>query len=549
MPSDFIRTLSRIQRFGDNSDEVVEKLKYKIISVKQNGKEIEYDDMVNEDNVYVVIDGFKRPKETTYEISYSVLSDGFYRLDYGAKSNEQKKVSHEDNFILLYKIKNDQVSLDIFNASVKLKIDDKYLYRNLSSAVSYKNGNYKYVDKFLNDKDKVFGFNNLLSFNYFYTFIPVRRQQIEKDILSDMEEIFGSLGNLPAFFEMLLWITYIFFVLSFIKYGIDDKIGTITPRFSLKNKDISPAFANVLINSFCTDYKQGFIATLVDLITRGYILRLGDDKNLILKRTDKPYEKGLEEERIILDTIFKYKDEVNFSLSKKDASTASFGRVGDALRYQTNILKVKKEKYVSMNPFLCGIGFCLTALLLTSYFVSHLSGLSMILGFLLYLPYYIKLYDSRRILFYTIVVFFGGLYILFNSGAGIGMLASSGLGQAFFILDFGVIFLTFFILLSCSTYIYLMEKPNKRGIKTIREIEDFKMFITKINQYRLDLITPGLFFENLPYAFVFFFEKEWVNYFNFDVKDKVSKEDIKKSEALIHDLLRIFNFMDSEVFY
>lgn len=338
---------------------------------------------------------------------------------------------------------------------------------------------------------------------------------------SRWEEIYYFLSdNLVLLLGMIfLIIVGIYYLLAWIKVGVDPEKGTIIPRYEPPD-GLSPAAARYVMQMGYDD--QAFTAALINLAVNGYVEIEESGGDYTVRRNREVDDSMSDGERKLAQALFSQENEVKLEQDNHE-------RIRDAMEALEDELEAgyRRTFFLTNTGYVfLGLGLSVGALLLLAFvsfgtvslsllfMLAWLSIWSIGLGALLKQTYnrwvqYFRSRGSRHLTgagmmtLFTIPFLIGELVVL-------GMLFSQGGLQLFLII-------MLFLGLNALFYV-LLKAPTVQGRKLMDKIQGLKRYLRVAEKDRLDLDrlpdrTPELFERLLPYAVALEVGNEWAKSF------------------------------------
>lgn len=472
----------RKDKFGKNK-----KLETQFLSVLCNGENVKIKEDIENENLTIYIGDpniFLESGIYKYEITY---------VSYG-------QIGFFDEFDELYwNVTGNDWELDIEHAAATINLPDGASYINTSCYTGTKGSTENNCSMQEIDNLLFFTSNSFLSDNEGFT-IAV---SFPRDIIKRpppptfLEQHKQFIGGTIALIIML-----IFYIITWVKLGIDPKKPIVIPTFKPPH-GWSPAVVNYIYNLKYNG--KAFTAALINMAVKRVIRINNKKRDYSLEITGDP-ETLNSEEKIIFNTLFEGKKTITVSnvnhIKFSNATTKFNKELSD---------KWKISDYIKKNNIFVAIAYFFTLAIITldvylSDFEPFIILPFAIFTMLLSLPIHSIKNNSGRIALFVFT------FALFSFASIL----------EFFIINqyniFSIIF-RIVVFVSFSAYIYLIKAPTKLGAKTNAELEGFRMYLKTGEENRLNLLTPPemtpeLFEKLLPYAVALNVENEWAKKFN-----------------------------------
>ncbi|MCT4654771.1 MAG: DUF2207 domain-containing protein [Cohaesibacter sp.] len=349
------------------------------------------------------------------------------------------------------------------------------------------------------------------------------------------------IGNSPSFIVYILGFLQLGWLYkNWRKVGRDPERGVVIPRYR-PPKDMSPALSAYIagMGSYVAGNQKGFMAALVNLAIKGYLIIDESGKKLTVRRGERLYDDEKDKlpigEQVIMDYHFNdhYYDSDGKLVEEEGDNRLvfadqSYKQMSSTLRaFDAGIEKTTNEIYFNRN-----IGKVVPAIA------------SVIIAMIAYLASSVILnpVDMPPILSIVAGLFTGfaiyGLYKLWNWDFWISKLLTPLLAVALVLciafvgsmailvpgeLDLSFMEFISFVLIALMTAsipigFELMKAPTEAGQKIIDEVDGLKLFMTvavaqKVEAMDMPELTPSLYEKLLPYAIALGVDKEWTQNF------------------------------------
>ncbi|MCV6575711.1 MAG: DUF2207 domain-containing protein [Cohaesibacter sp.] len=336
---------------------------------------------------------------------------------------------------------------------------------------------------------------------------------------------------------LLAFGSFAYFYRAWRKVGQDPKAGAVIPRFH-PPKDISPALASYIqgVGSFIGSNQKAFMASLISLSIKGFLLLDKSQSKLSVKRLEKTHSGELETlpvgEKRLMGSLFYdnlYSDEESPKKKKgrnklvfSDLKYSQMSAVMSA--FTSEIEKKTKETYFNRNYdaaipaivvlILASIGFIAATIFVNPHNVGAIMAciLGVISGAIIYGCR--VLWRSNRtagIVVSLAVLAFAAFLIFLGATEPYGFLGIDGQ-------DLIVLILFTLMTLLIPLGFELMKAPTKEGQRIIDELNGLKLFMTvaiadKAASIDMPDLTPALYEDLLPYAMALGVEKQWTQNF------------------------------------
>ena len=375
--------------------------------------------------------------------------------------------------------------------------------------------------------------------------------------LSAKEElIYFFKDNLSVFIGIIgTIIIFIFYFVSWTKYGIDPPTGTIIPRFEPPS-GIDPAGVSYIL-------KMGYdnkmlTASIINMAVKGHIKINEENKKYSIEKLNDNYEVLNDVEKELSKILFGESEglnQININLSKldkgpkflRDIVNSSINSIKNtdpnvvevsqknstkfvkSSRKLMDILKNKyQKKYFHLNTQVNVIGVILSIVLYVTMagFSGSMGHIALFLG--LWLTFWnvaVFALISNVIEAYKRMVSTSGnegkaefvFSLLFSLPFIIGDIVVLGV-FAFFVSIYLLPILIVLLFINLI-FIYLMKAPTIEGRKLMDAIEGFKLYLSVAEKHWLNRmnppeITPEIFEKFLPYAFALGVEQSWSEKFD-----------------------------------
>lgn len=298
--------------------------------------------------------------------------------------------------------------------------------------------------------------------------------------------------------------------------------------------NMTPADVGYLIDQKVDD--KDISSLLIFWASKKYLEIIETKDNIILKKLKNTDDKMKNYEKLVFDTIFSNKDEVNIKMLPEIIKSIS----NDI----SNQIIAENQKYYNSKIFsittLLTIGIT-AVLILLSYVLADGGNATLFFGIVLFFISILisnisnKVYVQKR---FKIIITYILTIILF--------LIFAILNLIFTISDIYLSILIALTTLICLlTYILcpLVEYKNKEGQKVLGQILGLKRYIELTEKDKIENMAktdPDIFYSVLPYAYVLNVSKKWIDKFNF-VK-AINKKERKELFLAIGGLLALLTF-------
>lgn len=473
-------------------------VKYKVLSVKRDGKEEEYQTRKENGN-FVIYIGDKDV----------ILDRGIYEYELTYETKNQ--IGFFEDFDELYWNVNGnywEFPVDTISARVYFPKGSKILQQSCYKGLYGSTGQDCKVES-LSETSLKWSAQRLTASEGMTIAVG-----IEKGIIQEPElPFFLKSENLMKILGGILGLILVFFGIQWYRFGIDPRQPTVIPLFH-PPRNLSPASMGYLYNG---KYSNKYLtAAIVNLAVKGYLKITEVEKKTLLglftkkdykitKIKSDPYLLS-EEEISILNSISGTLDIDGEYDSKVNAMVLNFQEL--VKKKHKKLLHSGDNRKKVILPFLM-ISLVFFFILISAYIHLYNDG-KLILGCILYVVLFVMYsiilsYPTLRYISFGVwiiplapLLVFLGIYLLIKSL------------DAF---DLAYLFLSgsFFLL---TVFKYLVEKPHIDFMRIKSEIEGFKMYLTtaesKLLQYHNHPnLTPSVFEKLLPYAIVLGVDEIW----------------------------------------
>ncbi len=293
----------------------------------------------------------------------------------------------------------------------------------------------------------------------------------------------------------------LFYVISWLKVGIDPKQPVIIPTFK-PPYNWSPAVVRYL-------YKRGydnkvFTTVLVSLAVKGIIRIRQKSKLYFLGVLDeeKPFS---DEEKVVFNRLFSTSNTIRVSNTSYSTFSATVTLLRSSLK---KVMSLKDYFLKNISYIVLGAFFSLFLIIISLVIAGNAES---VIVFLFTLPFVFT-----GIFAIIAAIKRGGCSGIYSLLMGLAFAGIAIYTQFTFLQMYSLLTSIFILVMfvAFGIYVYLIKAPTELGAKTRAELEGFRMYLKTAEENRLNLLTPPdrtpeLFEALLPYAIALDVENEW----------------------------------------
>jgi len=327
---------------------------------------------------------------------------------------------------------------------------------------------------------------------------------------------------LVALVTQLRWLYY-----AWKKVGRDPEGGAIIPRYHAP-KDISPAIASYVsgLGSFAKSQQASFMAALVDLAIKGYLIIDSTGDDVAVEKTGKGDPSRLPAgQKALFSKLFASKKRRTFSKLPYKTMAGIMAAFVNAVDAETDQVYFRRNGGYMVPGFIIAIlglvGYCVASVLWSPPFNFPLlelvaagcttGVLAIIIGVIKVLKGKKKISSLFQLPFF-VIIFFGTIFTVVTGDETVNMINIDWLP------------VPFIVAMIIALYLFndWMKAPTKQGREVLDEVEGLRLFMTvtvaeQAKHADMPDLTPELYEDLLPYAIGLGVEKSWSKAF----EDKV----------------------------
>lgn len=498
------RGIYRALPLSRNLNNKTQKIKYTIVSIKKNGADEDYHDVIEDGFLKIYVgnkDVILNPGDYEYEIRYTAENQiGFFN-------------TYDE---LYWNVNGTYWDFDIDSISAKVNLPEgAKILQNSCYTGAYGSNSQNCKVSILSDRSLEWSANDLKANEGLTVAVGFNKGVMIPPPPPTFLEKFGILiGGFIVFMGLIFY-----YYTTWRKYGVDPEKPIVYPQFNVP-ENLSPASLGYLKSE---NFKNKYVtAAIVNLAVKGYvqiiegedsgILGLFSSKTFTIKKIKEADESLPKEEINLMNTLFSnYSDSVKFD-GKYDSGIE---------RVVTNF----KETLKFQHDKLLNEGNNSGKLILPTLVITVIYALGLFLSYSIYpeaekVAIGIALFVILFVAFILVTFLFKSLSwkflipIPFFIFFGIGGLISNG-HEITENNNFNICYI--FIALgftSLMIYQYLIKRPSEEKLKKQSLIEGFKMYMGAAENEQLKFhnppqMTPQVFETLLPFAMVLGVDEIW----------------------------------------